>query len=474
MPKSRSSVVPSEHSGRKRLIVVGGGIAGLAAARSAADRACERGLDLEVVLLEREAAVGGKAVTWSGDGWQVEGGPTAYLDNEPALDRLVKRAGLASSRLAADAAAANRFILWKGRMRPVAAHPVRLARSGLLSPWGFTRLLLEALVPPRRYGREETVWEFACRRLGCEAAERMIAPMTLGVFAGDARKLSLPAAFPRIAALEREYGSLVRGMIRRRGMGGGSGGPAGTLTSFAGGMQTLPNRLASGGEFAVRCRAEVAEVVPEDGAWRVAFAGSDPAESADAVVLAGEAWSVAPLVVGCAPSLASYLAGIDYPPVTVVALGFGQEGLRKIPRGFGVLVPRGEGLRMLGCLWDSYLFPGRSPEAHVQIRAMLGGAVDPAAGVFSEELAVEVVEREVAGLFGLEEPPGFRRVVRWPRAIPQYTLGHASRVEAIEREAAALPGLFLAGNYLYGISFGRAAASGVEAGERVVGFLTRR
>lgn len=456
----------------RRLIILGGGISGLSAARAAVDRARGAGSPVEVTVLERDAAVGGKVRSLASDGgWLVEAGPTAYLDNEPDLDRVVTAAGLAGEKRVADPAAAHRFIVCGGVMREVAAHPLRFARSGLLGPLGLLRLACEPLVPGKRDGGDESVWDFACRRLGRQAAERLIGPMVLGVFAGDPRALSLAAAFPRIAALEREHGSLIRGMIRgrRQGLGGGPGGPSGELTSFDGGLETLPRTLAAAGDFAVRCRAEVVELRHGQTSWQVRTREQE--HRADAVVLAGEAWSMAPLVRPFAPGLADRLDGIDYPPVSVVALGFGAGALARVPRGFGVLIPRGEGYRTLGVLWDSYLYPGRAPERHLLMRVMIGGAADREAGGLDEDGATALAEREVARLFGLDEPPVFRRAVRWPRAIPQYELGHLERVAAIERERQRLPGLFLASNYLHGIAFGKAASAGVAAGEAAVDWL---
>ena len=189
----------------RRLVIVGGGISGLAAAEGAAALAGRVPGGLEVLVLEKEQEVGGKARSVQQDGWLVECGPTGFLDNEPALDRLVEAAGL--EKLAANTAAARRFVVRGGRMREIHTNPLRFAGSGILGPVGLARMLVEPVIPRRRSDEDESVWSFAARRLGADAADRMIAPMVLGVFAGDARKLSLEAAFPKLHALEREHGS---------------------------------------------------------------------------------------------------------------------------------------------------------------------------------------------------------------------------------------------------------------------------
>lgn len=458
----------------KHLVVIGGGISGLAAAEGAVAAAGRVGEGLEVSVLEREAEVGGKAVSLAADGYLVEGGPGGFLDNEPALDRLIERTGL--TKLAADPSAARRFLVRGGRMREVRASPLAFMGSGLLGPWGLLRILAEPLVSRGDPTADESVWDFAARRLGAQAADRLIAPMVLGVFAGDAKRLSLRAAFPKLHALERDHGSLVRGMIarRRRGTGGGPAGPAGALTSFAGGLQSLPRALAASGRFRVECSRAVVSVAPVPVAgWRVVLADGGHVD-ADAVVLAGEPWAMAALLPPAATVLARQLDAIVCPPVAVVALGFGPASLARAPRGFGVLIPRGEGYRILGCLWDTHCFPGRSPESRLLLRAMLGGAVDPEIGSLDDEALVDTVRRDLRRLMGLDAAPEFQRVVRWPRAIPQYDLGHLDRVATVRRELERQPGLFIAGNALHGIAFGRAAAAGLAAGEAAVGYLSAR
>jgi oxygen-dependent protoporphyrinogen oxidase len=474
----------------KRLVVVGAGISGLAAAHAAAERVGDRawrraGDGVEIVVLERAASVGGKARTRVDGEWTVETGPTGFLLPDPALDRLIKIAGIERDLLPSDGAAAHRFLVRGGRMREVPAHPLRFVLSGILEPRAILRLLREPWVPARLGGGDESVWDFASRRLGSQAADRLVAPMVLGVFAGDAKRLSLPAAFPRLAALESEHGSLVRGMIaqRRRGKGEGGAasargaaasdgaGPSGRLTSFTDGVETLPRALVRD-PVRVRCEAVVERV--ERGAAGELWVRL-PGESmrADAVVLACEAGAAAAMAADLAPGLSRVLGQIASPPVAVVALGFDAVSATRVPRGFGVLIPRGEGFRVLGVLWDSYIFPGRSPDGTILVRAMLGGAVDPDAGSANPETLVEWTLDELRRLLAIDAPPRFLHVHRWPHAIPQYDLGHGDRVRRIEAELGRQPGLFLAGNALYGIAFAKAAAAGLAAGEAAAAFVLR-
>lgn len=470
----------------KRLIVVGGGISGLCAAHEAVRHAAGVPGGLEVMVLEAGPDVGGKARSVRQDGWLVEEGPTGYLDNEPELESLLQRTGVAARKVAADPAAARRY-LWHGRLRQVHANPFKFAASGLLGPGGLLRVAAEPFVSAAsaEQREQESIWQFAARRLGAQAADRLIAPMVLGVFAGDARALSLSACFPKLAALEREHGGLIRGMLatrRRRAPGERlATGPSGKLVSADEGLQTLPRLLAEAGGFTTRTDARVAaleiDVVAEAPAggpaprYRVVVHDDRETIPADAVVLAAESWANADLIERINPTVAAALREIDTPSVAVVAMGFGAAAKRCFPVGFGVLVPRGQGYRMLGCIWDSQLFAGRSPHGQVLVRAMFGGGIDPPTGRLDEQALAELTRAELTRMFDLRERPAFTHVARWPRAIPQYDLRHPQRVARVEAALAASPGLFLAGNGLHGVAFARSAVTGLRGGRAAARWL---
>jgi len=450
----------------KRLVVVGGGIAGLAAAWTASRRGNKGGDGLEVLVLERGPQVGGKAQSVAAGDWLVESGPGGFLAGRPELTQLIAEAGLADAALPASASAARRFIFRAGKVREIIPNPIGFARSGILSLRGLLRFVAEPFVPPRRAGPEETVWQFTARRLGAEIADRLIMPMTLGIHAGNAKKLSLPAAFPRMAALEREHGSLIRGLIAKRGKTSGGG-----LTSFRDGLQALPRALAARGGFTVRCNATVSGIRRTADGWQVRVDGDAEPIAADAVVLAIEPWAAAPLLRTLSPAAADELDGIHCPPVAVVALGYADAASQAVPRGFGVLISRDEGYRMLGNLWDSHIFPSRSPDGHLLMRVMLGGAVDPAIGSMPEADVLALARREVERMYGITAAPVFYRVVQWPHAIAQYELGHLERVARIEAAIAGMGGLFVGGSGLHGVAFADAAASGVRCGDRAADWL---
>ena len=450
-----------------RLVVVGAGIAGLAAAWSARCAAARAGVNLDVLVLERGSEVGGKARTIVRDGWMVEGGPSGFLAGRPELDVLIRAAGLQDSVVQANAHAKRRFLYRAGQMREIKPSPAGFAKSGIMSFGGLLRLGAEVFVPRSRRTGDETVWEFAARRLGREAADRLVSPMTLGVFAGDSHTLSLASAFPKMAALEREHRSLILGMIAKRGRTS-----AGPLTSLRGGMQSLPLRLAENGGFQVRCNAAVERIARADTGWNVHLAGSSAPIEADAVIIATEPWAAAQLFRSLDADAADALAAIPCPPVTVVALGFASTARARIPDGFGVLISRDEGIRMLGNLWETSIYPGRGPAGGILVRAMFGGAVDSSIGEFGESEMLALARREVAQLYGFSAAPVFEQVVRIERAIPQYEIGHALRVAAVDRATESLPGIAVTGFGLRGVAFGDAAADGVRTGEQMGRWLS--
>lgn len=452
----------------RRLVVVGGGIAGLAAAWSARRHAASVPGGLEIEVFERDSEVGGKVRTVARNGWIVECGASGFLSGRPQLDALIHDCGLAAELQPSTAASARRYLYRAGRMREVIPSPLGFARSGILSPLGMTRVAAEPLIPRRRDRGDESVWAFAARRLGREAADRLALPMTLGVFAGDAKKLSLPAAFPVIAALERDHGSLLRALIARRRRA-----HPGRLTSFRDGMQTLPRALAQSGRFQVKRSAMVRSIARDGARWRIDVAGVREAISADAVIFACEPFASASVIRALDPVAAADLDAIPVPPVAVVSLGFGSEEMEAVPGGFGVLIARSEGYRMLGNLWESNIYDSRAPAHRVLLRAMFGGTLDPEAATLSEQDLLTLARSEIRRLYGIPASPCFEHVVQWSRAIPQYELGHLDRVTRIEQRVSALPGLFLAGSGLYGVSFADAAESGVHSGERVVQWLAK-
>jgi oxygen-dependent protoporphyrinogen oxidase len=423
--------------------IVGAGISGLACAFEL----CTAGH--EVVVFEQGDRVGGNIRTEVDDGYVVEWGPNGFLDNVPETLDLVRRIGLKDRLQVSSEAARTRYLYRRGRLLELPMKPPCFFTSPLLSPLGRARVILEPLAH-RRPRHDETVHSFARRRIGREAADVLVQAMVSGVFAGDARNLSLRSTFPKMHGMEREHGSLLRALIaRRKAGGGGPAGPGGTLTSFAGGMSDLTYRLAHGLGKRLRLRTPVEAVVPVQGGYRL----EGPGDTADVVVLSAPAWEASPMVAPVSARAAELLGGIPGAPIVVVATAYDEAALGGPPRGFGFLAPRGEGLRILGCLWTSSIYPEtRAPRGKVLLRTMVGGALDPAAVDLGDQELLDLVAGELRRSMGLTAEPERHWVFRHPRGIPQYVPGHGKRLAEVARELADHPNLKLAGNSYRGIS----------------------
>jgi len=460
----------------RRVAVVGAGITGLATAYLLSR---ERPA-WQVAVLESGEHVGGKARTTVRGGYTVDWGPNGFLTSAPETLELARALGLEDELQPAADAARHRFLYRDGGLRPLPASPQAFLTSEVVPFPGRARAALEPWLGSRGAG-EESVHAFLARHFGRGFADALADAFVSGITAGDPRELSLDALFPRMRAMERAHGSLVRALVaqqraarrRRREAGAGPRPPApGRLTSFReGGMQRLLDALADALPRPVRLGAAVTalERAPDGPAYRLRLAGGEP-EAFDAVVVTAPAPSAAGLLRPLAPSAADALAAIPYAGVRVFGLGFDRIDVPRVLDGFGFLVPRGQGVRSLGVLWTSTLYPGRAPAGKVLLRVLAGGRLDPAMLELSDDDALAAVRRDLRISMGVVAEPEFVETVRWPRAIPQYTLGHGARLSALEAGLAGLPGLQLAGNAYRGVGVNDC----VREARRVVQALTGR
>jgi oxygen-dependent protoporphyrinogen oxidase len=461
--------------------VIGGGIAGLAVSYEVTQRAqrLEPGVDLRCFEITDRA--GGNIRTTRESGFLYEWGATGFLDNEPATVTLVRRLGLDDRSLKANAAASRRYIFRKGKLREVPLGPGAFLTSGVLSPWGKLRVLLEPVVPGRRSDETESVHAFASRRIGRAAASVLVDAMVSGVYAGNARQLELETTFPVMRRMESEHGSLFRAMLAKRKQAkaagetvGGPAGPGGTLTSFRDGLQELIDALA--GALGPRLHLSTPVVRLSDlgtRGFRVHVREGAPLD-VDAVVLACPAWHAAKLTETMDPELGGALGDIPSAALAVVHVGYRRDAVGAQPEGFGFLVPRGQGPRILGVLWPSCMFNGRAPEGSILMTVMVGGAHDPDAAGMDDDDLLRLVTEDLRKTLGIHANPYFVRIIRHPRGIPQYTLGHSARLSTIERRLAARPGLWMTGNSLRGISINACVAEASGVADATLEFLERR
>ncbi len=449
--------------------VIAGGISGLATALNLRDRARAAGLEMQVTVFEKGREPGGNLQTIRQDGWQLEWGPNGFLDNEPATLRLVERLCLQDKLQRSSDATAHRFLLVDGRIQEIPTSPKAFLHSGMLSTAAKLRMAGELFVPPRKdLGRaaedpatDETIDQFGARRLGQAFADTMLDPMVKGVFGGEAKRLSLAAAFPRMVELEKDYGGLFKAMIklaRQRKMDGKSktdAGPSGVLHSFTGGMATLIDAvvadLAADPLAEVRTNADVQRISPAGNGWYVTTSDREDGPF-DAVVEASPAHAAARHLGHLDAVFADHLAAIPFAPMAVIALGFKREAVTHDLNGFGMLVPSREKRELLGVLWTSSIFDGRAPDDRILMRCMAGGSGNPSFMEQTDDEMTAVLLSELRPLLGLKGAPDMVKVIKHDRAIAQYVPGHLARLKKLERAAAAYPGLFLTGSSYRGIS----------------------
>jgi oxygen-dependent protoporphyrinogen oxidase len=431
-------------SARPDVAVIGGGIAGLCAARALHQQG------LSFVLLEAAPRLGGVIRTERADGFLLEAGPDTLLASKPEGLRLCLALGLADRVVPTDPRRSAVFVARHGRLHPLPAGMVLgvptgigpLLRSGLFSWRGKLRMALEPWVPARRAGADESIASFLRRRLGREAAEVVGEPLLAGIHAGDAERLSLAATFPRLHEIESRGQSLARG-LRAAPTAPLPGGPAG-FVSLAGGMAELVEALVAALPAEALRKSTPARAVRRDGRGFTVKAEEGPV-AARAVVVALPPPRAAALVADLSPEAGRLLAGVRFASTATVLLGYRRESVGHPLDGYGLLVPRGEGLRTTALSFSSTKLPGRAPDGHVLLRGFVGGIHDPGALALDDAALIGTVEREMRPLLGIAGAPVLSRVYRWPEGTPQMELGHLERMAELDTHLARVPGLLLTG-----------------------------
>ncbi|HMK22052.1 MAG TPA: protoporphyrinogen oxidase [Terriglobales bacterium] len=460
----------------KRIAIVGGGISGLSAAYALAEKR-RAGVEVEYVLYEAGPRLGGVLVTDRVDGCILEAGADSFLTEKPWAIDLCKKLGLGDQLIGSNDADRKTYILVRNKLVEMPDGlmfmvPTKLAPT-VLSPlfsWGTKlRMAREWFHPPHKANGDETVAAFFERHYGPEMVDRLADPLLSGVYGGEASQLSVRAVLPRFTEMESKHGSLGRAMLAARAaMSKNSKGPARPLfTSLKDGMQQMIDALVAtlDGE-SLKTGAPVQSVSPEAGGW-VVSAGLETDEF-DAVILALPTRAAAALLQRCGPELSAELAGIDYSSSVTVALGYDQQVRSSLPPGFGFLVPRSEGKRMLAATFVHNKFPHRAPENRAIIRCFLGGARGEQMLALSEEEILGIVRAELDQILHLKAEPLFARVFKWKGAMAQYGVGHLERLERIAALCQKLPGLALAGNGFTGIGVPDCVRSGTAAVEETL------
>jgi len=459
-----------------RIVIVGAGISGLCTAHYLVKNLSAAGRAAEILIFEAENVPGGKMRTIREDGFAMEWGPNGFLTNKPYSMELVKELEIEDRLARSSDLARKRFIYSGGKLHRLPETPQAFFSSNLLSLRGRLRILGEPFAPPPPANVDESLGDFARRRLGPEALEKLLDPMVTGIYAGDPDRMSLRSCFPMIHDLERKYGGLVKGMIslrkERRRAGEKremSAGPGGVLMSFDTGVQALIDVLAERLAEGLHTGVSVESVKRRNGGFLLSLVerGQRGEVDADALVLATPAFAAASALGSIDPSLAEALSAIPYSPVSVVALGYEQAGLGNPLDGFGFLIPRGEKRKILGALWDSSVFPNRAPQGKALIRAMVGGVRNPELAELPAEELIALTRAELATTMGIAGSPMLARAFFHEKGIPQYLVGHGKVLDRIDGRLHGIPGLYLNSNAYRGIALNDCVLQSRLAAERI-------
>jgi len=462
------------------VIVIGGGISGLACAT----RLKQRGIP--VLLLEKSSRFGGVVQSIPENGFLFERGPQSFTIT-PSLNELIDAAGLSGDLLQAPSRL-PRYIYAGGKLVAAPMSPVSLLTTSLLSGSTKWRLLTEVLRRTRPPVEDESIAAFVRRKFGTSLLDNFAAPFVSGVYAGDPEKLSMRSAFPQVHAWEKSSGSLVRGAISkmrsrpknvapkkvrgicslRRGVGSlfdALGAQLGDLARLGVGVDAvIRNNSTHEHAYEVRCTID-------GSGGDLGGAARSASLAASAVICATETAAAGAMLAQSSQQFPTSFGRISYAPVAVVSAGYRREAVGRALDGFGFLVPRAEGLRVLGCVWNSTLFPGRAPEGRVLLTSFAGGAMNPEMCAWSEERIASAVHQDLTRVLNISEQPVARHVHIYQRAIPQYNLGHEMILAELKSACDATPGLFIAGNYLEGPAMGACVERAFRVADDVEKYL---
>jgi oxygen-dependent protoporphyrinogen oxidase len=471
-----------------RIAIIGGGIAGLAAAYEL-DKARAAGAAVEYTLFEERPRLGGSLASEIVGGAVLERGPDSFLTEKPAAAELCRELGLGGELIPSNDAARKTYIVTRNRLValpdglmflvPTKLVPTALTR--LFSVRTKMRMALELLIPPRPSEGDESVAALVKRHFGQEAVDRLADPLLSGIYGGDATQLSAQTVLPRLVEMETKYGSLTRGMLaahrKMRAMAksssdGASRGGA-IFTALRGGMGQLVDAITQRLDAdSVRTSTSVNGIEKTAQGWKIAAGGAS--ENFDALIMAAPAWTAGELLTPVDAELGAELGGIPYSSSITVNLVYDETKIGPLPDGFGFLVPAVEGRAMLACTFVHRKFLGRTPPGKAVFRAFLGGMKRTDLLAESDQALVEVVRREMreilgAKTFGAKVEPEFAQVTRWRRAMAQYAVGHKARMQRVNARVAALPGLRLVGNAYDGIGVPDCIRLGRKAARELAG-----
>lgn len=466
----------------RRIAIIGGGLSGLAAAHRLIELTAAQASPIEITLFESNSRLGGIIGTQRIGDYLVDTGADSFLTNKPGAIGLCRRLGLESRLVSTDARYRGAHVLYDGRPVPVPEGFQLLSPSAIwpilttpiLSPWGKLRMLMEYFVP-RRTASDESLADFVRRRFGRETLDRLVQPLVGGIYTSDPEKLSLAATMPRFLDMERQFGSLIRASLNEKKTKAtqstdttSSGARYGLFAGLVGGMEELLDALRQRvlASCSVRTGVRV-ESIRQDGSlsgYSIVISNGTQ-ELFDSVVVATTAHQAARLLGEMDSMLSSELSQIEYASSAIVVTAHKLVNVRHPLNSFGLVVPHRERRRILATSFSSRKFPERAPADAVLMRTFVGGAMQPEMYDYEDASLTRIVHEELSDILGVQGPPEIELVVRYPRAMPQYHIGHLDRANRIEALAAKHRGLALAGNALRGVGIPDSIASGEAAAE---------
>ncbi len=452
-----------------RAVVIGGGLAGL----SVAHRLLELAPEMSLTVLEATERPGGLLGTVERDGFVIETGPDSILSAKRAAVDLAERLGIADRLIETRGEHRGAYVVCKGRLEKVPegfslVAPTRVLpflQTPIVSRRGKLRALLEPIVPVRRDADDESMAGFVTRRLGREVLERLAQPLVGGIYGGDPELLSLRATMPRFLEMEERDGSVIRG-LRRAGDANASGARYGLFVAFDRGMQVLIDALAARVGARLACTTRVTSLARE-GTWIVETDRGERIE-AEHVVLASGAWNAARLLEPHDRFLSDALFSIDHGSAATVTFAYAREDISHPLDAFGLVVPTVERRSILAATFSSVKWPGRAPDSKVLLRVFIGGENAPDVLAHDDATLIAMARRELRSLMQVQAEPLFSITRRYPHAMPQYQVGHAARVQAIEEATAKLAGIHLAGNALHGVGIPDTVRHAEGVAERIL------
>ncbi len=484
--------MPSITKMKKDIVIVGGGVTGLAAAYYIQKNRTQQRAPIDVLLVEKENRLGGKIRTETADGFLIEGGPDCFISEKPAALRLSGELDLGSSLLGTNEQYQRTYILWKKKLHPLPEGFMLLAPTSLMpfvtdsliSPLGKLRVGLDLILPAKKTEEEETLAQFVRRRMGEEVLHKIAEPLVAGVHASNPETMSLKSTFPRFIEIERQHRSLILGMVKRRKLlntlrKNSPGKTSYTMfMTFKAGLGELTNALRTVldpqtvilDKEVVNIQKEYGSLAPGRFGYLVTFADGSLLSS-KVILITTPAFAACSLIEKADAGLAAELSSIPYVSTATVSLAYRERDIAHPLNGFGFVVPRLEGRRIMAATWTSRKFPFRTPPHCALIRCFIGGAQHEELALLPESDLISLARKELREILGITADPLLTRAYRWRKSMPQYVLGHTEKVDRIEAQLATNPGLFLAGGAYRGIGISDCIVSGEQAAARALRYL---